>query len=433
MKAQKVLMSALSVLVSTLLISCASTPEMSAEEERNSNGGSEVASSNEGTTETAVTESAATEAPADVASKESNESNEVAFKEAPKTSMFDPGIPSDSATEPTLVKPESKESLPLSGEMASKEIISSKEAGNKEAVTVDSSLDTSSLSTPPASNEPTLAMPSFGSDEPTLVTPKRKATKKMRAKKTTQNSDTVVTPVVAEKAPAVEAKKEVVPSRVDAHAATQNVVEKAGVKMNRYYFLRPGDHTEKVSELLYGNRNMADKLLAWNGGIESWVPGNMVWYNSPVLQNDSTLRSFYEESNVNLKEHKVAKGENLKVLAARFYGDIRCWSELAHLNHLGKDSSNVGEGQVLKFAPEKLATTVQAEVKPATATEEDPFLAADNKQREINQIKKDKKSLASADLGSFLKNNLFLIITVTVALGLIVFMMRRKEKDPMEF
>jgi len=427
---------------------------MSAEEERAANGG-EVASTDSAssTTETAVTESAPAESTTsdDAVASTTNESSEpsdvaaapskevASNDEASKTEMYDPGIPSDSATstEPTLVKPEgnaSSDSLPLSGEMASKEVAPSKDA----AVSVDSSLDTSGLNTPPSSmsNEPTLAMPSFGgSSEPTLVTPKKAAKKKSRAKKTTQVSENEVvnTPApVVEKAPASVAAKAVAVSQTT-QAINPNVTEKNGVKMNRYYFLRPGDHTEKVSELLYGNRAMGDKLLAWNGGIENWVPGNMVWYNSPMLQNDSTLKSFYEESHVNMKEHKVAKGENLKVLAARFYGDIRCWSELAHINHLGKDSSNVGEGQVLKFAPEKLATTVQAEVKPAVTEEEDPFLVADNKQRDINQIKKDKKSLASAEVGSFIMNNLFLIVTVTIALGLIVFMMKRKEKDPMEF
>ncbi len=430
-------MSALSVLVSTLLISCATAPEMSAEEEQMSGGATAATETSSGAPEelalmepAASTESAATEEDAaeetDSSSEEaqaSNESNE--SEEAPEVAAaptaskeiasFDPGIPSDASTETPAEEPPS--ALPLSGEMASKEV-----------ATVDSRLI-----------EPTLVMPSM--NEPSLVVPSKNKMKKSRvAKKTTQVSENEVvnTPApVVEVAPEVKAPA----SQVEASATTQTAAaDKGGVKMNRYYFLRPGDHTEKVSELLYGNRNMADKLLTWNNGIENWVPGNMIWYNSPVLSNDSTARSFYEETNTALKEHKVVKGENLKVLAARFYGDIRCYTELAHINHLGKDASNVGAGTVLKFAPEKFATAVQANAgevaKPADVVEEeDPFAVADsnNKQRETAEVKKDKKSLASADLGSFIKNNLFLIITVTIALGLIVFMMKRKEKDPMEF
>jgi len=417
MKANRSLLFAVSLVFSSLLISCASTPEMSAEEERMATGG-ELASASSTTKEETAVSDAPSDAPPDM--KVYNE--EGSDESAGTSASYDPGIPS-SESEAT-----SKESLPLSGELATNE--ESKEAP------VSGSVSASGLGTPPSSTEPTLVMPSLS--EPTLVAPSKKGSKKKsRAKKATQVSDNAVTTPTEETAPVAQevdtqAAKNAVANQV---VINDKVVEKDGVKLNRYYFLRPGDHTEKVSELLYGNRNMSDKLLKWNGGIEQWVPGNMIWYNSPVDKNDTKLHSFYEESHVALKEYKVQKGDSLKVLAARFYGDIRCWAELAHINSLGKDASNVSEGSTLKFAPEKLGTTtVQAEAvkAPADAEDVDPFLAADKAHEAAPQVKKEKK-LASAEVGSFLMNNMFLILTVTIALGLIVFMMKRKDKDPMEF
>lgn len=423
--------------MSSLVISCASTQEMSAEEERMS-----------GMNETPV---AAASTTTEVAAPLENPPQET--KEAAPSLMSDPGIseaaptPTNTletisekpATEPTLVRPEEKaaaseatasetESLPLSGAMT--QVEEKVNAPQPELVNpTASSLDTSSLSATPESTEgPTLVVPTLDTPK---VAKRTKRTKKMGSSIPEVTKAPVKTPAVAAQEVDTQPAKNVVANQVA-------VTEVDGVKLNRFYFLRPGDHTEKVSELLYGNRSMADKLVKWNGGVQNWVPGNRIVYPSPVNKNDTQFTSFYEEGRVAFKEYRVQKGENLKTLAARFYGDVRCWSELAHVNSLPLASATVSEGVVLKFAPEKLvATTVQAKAEvPSNEVkddEEDAFAAADKAAEKAQPNLKKEKTLASANIGAFIMNNLFLIVTVTLVLGLIVFMVKSRDKDPMEF
>ncbi len=438
MKVKNLFFNVAAVLLSSLLISCASAPEMSAEEERFSAGG-EVASATS-SVPASKEEAVAKETAAPSTMNEATETK--------STVPVDPGISetasspshsleslSETKPEPTLVTTASEskaseilaeakasvEALPLSGEMNPNPKAEEKISTPSSVATIDSSLMA------PSMNEPILAMP-------TLDTPKK-------SKKNKQKGTTVHT---SETKPQAKAPLVAVAQAVDTHVAKAvvtnqvSVVEKEGAKLNRFYFLRPGDHTEKVSELLYGNRAMADKLVKWNGGVQNWLPGNRIVYNSPVVKNDTTFLSFYEEGQVTLKEHRVQKGDSLKTLAAKFYGDVRCWSELAYINQMTTATPAVSEGVVLKFAPERLvATTVQAKANTpavdAVDVDEDPFVAAD-KERTLAQVKqKSEKSLASANLGAFIVNNLFLVVTVTLVLGLVVFMVKRRDKDPMEF
>ena len=80
-----------------------------------------------------------------------------------------------------------------------------------------------------------------------------------------------------------------------------------GTNLNRFYFVRKGDNSKKVSELIYGSNDKAKLLTKWNGA--HWTPGSLMFYSSPVDPNDKTMHSFYQEKNVTAEEYTIQKGD----------------------------------------------------------------------------------------------------------------------------
>lgn len=144
---------------------------------------------------------------------------------------------------------------------------------------------------------------------------------------------------------------------------------KKGTRLNRFYFVRKGDSSTKLSRLIYGDTSYRKKLIAWNGA--RWLPGSMIFYSSPQNTDDNKMVSFYQENQISPEEYRVKKGDSLSAIALRKLGHTRSWKEVAVVN--GIESPNALEaGQVLALYPRNLS----AKESPMVAQAEKPTVPA---------------------------------------------------------
>lgn len=127
---------------------------------------------------------------------------------------------------------------------------------------------------------------------------------------------------------------------------------KKGARLNRFYFVRKGDSSKKLSQLFFGDASHDKKLRLWNGA--RWLPGSMVFYASPQDPHDTRMVSYYQENQVAPEEYKVRRGDSLSSIARKKLGHVRSWKEIAVVN--GIESPNALEaGQLLALYPRDLS------------------------------------------------------------------------------
>jgi len=152
------------------------------------------------------------------------------------------------------------------------------------------------------------------------------------------------------------------------------VVTRKGQTLNRFYFLRSGDTPISTSQLIYGNGDRGNDLLAWNG--DDWKPGKLVYFTSPENPSDTEMKSFYMERGVATEEYTVQNGDWLSKIANTAYGNSNSWKEIAVLN--GMDTPDAIEpGTKISLYPAKMpersaktetvAKAVPPEAVPAVA------------------------------------------------------------------
>jgi len=138
--------------------------------------------------------------------------------------------------------------------------------------------------------------------------------------------------VQQEKVQAAEEPVKAEPVLTEKAAVATAPIPSEGASLNRFYFLRKGDTPKKVSEMIYGNSRFAKNILSWN--TVKWLPGEVIYYQSPKNKKDSKLGSFYQEKKLSPSEYRVAKGDSLSLIAKRFLGHYRSWKEIATVNGL---------------------------------------------------------------------------------------------------
>lgn len=244
--------------------------------------------------------------------------------------------------------------------------------------------------------------------ETKLLAAARKAKPSQRAKKSA--------PKIVEFAP----KPEAVPAPIITPVVPSpgfvptGVVQKSGANLNRYYFVRAGDGPETLSQLLYGDKEHAKKLVEWNGAPLTWEPGKVLYYQSALDPLDPSVVSYYSEANTRVDEIALGDGEDLKVLAARLYGSPDSWREIATLN---ATSSATGLSKGARVKVYALPATEREIAQAPVAAEKDP-------------------KLASAQVASFIQHNPLIVACSLVAfvlLGAYLFMQRRRYRSRFDF
>lgn len=156
-------------------------------------------------------------------------------------------------------------------------------------------------------------------------------------------------------------------------------IQKGTYLLNGYVFVRTERNWKDLSKLLYGREDRAALLAEWNGNAEI-APGSVVYYNSPFRPDDSaTLKSFDSDFGMTLSGVSVAAGDTLSSIAAKVYGNVEGWHELATLNaDLLRHPDSIEVGQTLRLSPKlrDTASILQAYVQKvqteATAALSDP-------------------------------------------------------------
>jgi nucleoid-associated protein YgaU len=214
------------------------------------------------------------------------------------------------------------------------------------------------------STEPTLTAPS---EAPAVVAPKKKRSSKVRR------------------------------AKLQLELPTQPV-EKKGELLNRFYVVRNGDTPERVSELMYGNKDRAEDLKSWNG--DAWKTGSIVFYLSPLQPADGEMRSFYTERGMVPTEYEVKQGDTLATIAAATYGAKDSWMEIGLLNGI-HSPEGVEPGRRLALFPADLSGySLKAETPKSATSSPQLDKQIDTLETQISKLEADiKKDMpaASAD------------------------------------
>ncbi len=266
-------------------------------------------------------------------------------------------------------------------------------------------------------------------------------------------------------------------------------VERKDELLNRFYIARPSDSAEKLSELMYGNKEKASELKAWNPG--SWKTGSLIYYLSPLQPADGEMRSFYTERGMVPTEYEVKRGDTLATIALATYGSKDSWKEIGLLNNIQSPDS-VEPGRRIALFPSnlsgyslKLETTksavntapldkqidslesqiskLEADIKkeapasPVVAADNDKGafeagvvgskpLIGDGEHKDLAAIGRERQKgrvtnggadedgeadLASSEVASFFKSNLTMILGLVLAfaaLGIFMFVRRSRNE-----
>ncbi len=286
------------------------------------------------------------------------------------------------------------------------------------------------------------AAPQDAAAEPNFEELTGKSTEQAPAETAPNSAD----PLLAEKAaePAVESVAANTPdfspsvAKSYSGAVAPNIPERAvvrkGKSLNRYYFVRSGDNTSKVSELIYGDTTHAADLKKWNKG--RWSPGKVVYYASPSQPDDAQMVSFYDERNLTPDQHTVARGESMSAIAKNLLGSTSSWKELAVVNGLSSPDT-LQKGQTIKVfssltssnavaetpVTEPVVASAPSETKPSVAPEVPPIPAdmgalapgtQDPVAEDLNKTKRKPKK-DGLNLAKVLSQNSF---TIAMGLGL---------------
>ncbi len=121
-----------------------------------------------------------------------------------------------------------------------------------------------------------------------------------------------------------------------------NAVTRAGTPLNRFYFVRPGDTKESVSQLIYGDTSRAADLGKWNKG--GFNAGKLVFYQSPQQPDDQEMKPLYQEKGITPVDYEVQKGDTLGSIAKSRLGSGANWKEIAVVNGLDRpEALEVGQ------------------------------------------------------------------------------------------
>lgn len=150
-------------------------------------------------------------------------------------------------------------------------------------------------------------------------------------------------------------------------------VTRKGKSLNRYYFLRQGDTSKSVSELIYGDASHSADLKKWNKG--RWTPGKVIYYSSPTQPDDAQMVSLYDERSLQADQYTVGKGESMSGIAKKTLGNLSSWKELAVVNGLSSPDT-LRRGQTIKYYSNlgsaqpstPVATTTPEQVQPPAQT-----------------------------------------------------------------
>jgi hypothetical protein len=219
------------------------------------------------------------------------------------------------------------------------------------------------------------------------------------------------------------------PRHLASKPAEKQTITRAGVALNRYYFVRMGDTPESLSVLFYGTAERAADLVEWNGSTGIWQAGQVLYYRSSKQPEDARLLSYYSESSTTLETLVIGPNQDLKSIARTRYGAEGTWRELANVNGLTK--FEVAPGSTIRALPIKLGTTPEV---PVVASLPEKVSVAPETAVAVEAPK--EKRLAYSQIGSFVQHNPLLVacsLVVFLLLSVYFLMQRRRYRSRFDF
>lgn len=146
-------------------------------------------------------------------------------------------------------------------------------------------------------------------------------------------------------APASESGAQSSPSEMSSAPVGPTALPEAGSKM-AYYVVR-GDTLAEIAQKIYGSRNKWKSLRSENGLTDAnkIYPGDVIYFT--LNESSKAFAEKYELSNRQV--YKVAKGDTLSQLAAKFYGTQGAWRTLWKENPQISNPDRILVGMVISF------------------------------------------------------------------------------------
>ena len=252
------------------------------------------------------------------------------------------------------------------------------------------------------------------------------------SQETLATTESIPTAAPLEEPAALSPQKHQREARVSSHSRVPKIpskaVKRAGVSLNRFYFLRKGDTPKSVSTLLYGESNKALSLSKWNG--KGWEAGKIVFYSSPIDARDKKMRSFYQEKNVQPDEYTIQRSDWLSKISKKNLGSAKSWKEIAVVNGLASPDS-IEIGQKIAIYPKDLSS-YSGQQQPPQAQPTDPNLEQENPvipEQPVAQSPQKILKQQPVDVSKLVEQNLpaVAILGLVVVLSGLYLIVRKKK------
>lgn len=227
------------------------------------------------------------------------------------------------------------------------------DSGTEETLPAPVEQQTADTQPPPAIEEPSVAPPV--EESPSV------------ADTHDQSSDSLTETASLEPPPATEAPKFVPVKKI-----ADSAFERDGVNLNRVYIGRPGDTFASVSEKIFGTRDRANDLKAWNPALKGRIKtGDKVYYQSQSNPNDPTMLTFYEENGIQPNIYVSKEGDNIRTLSRDLLGDDDSWKEVWATNPNIESKGDIPSGIEIRYwSDEAIAQGPATPSQPAPPDEQ---------------------------------------------------------------
>ena len=178
------------------------------------------------------------------------------------------------------------------------------------------------------------------------------------------------------------------PKLVPVKKMKSSVYQVSGVNINRLYVVRPGDNMQSIATKIYGSDRSED-LFSYNPHFKGKIlnVGDKVYYQSPHNKNDSVMKTYYEDNNLQPQYYITQEGDNLRKFSKKFLGHGRSWMEIYATNDNIESKGRLPAGLQIRYWPDSNIKVAEnpnpSEFKPEPmpAENQDQNIAMDQSQQ----------------------------------------------------
>ena len=133
-----------------------------------------------------------------------------------------------------------------------------------------------------------------------------------------------------------------------------SVYQRSGVNINRLYVVRSGDNMESIARKIYGDNRRSEDIYSYNPHFRGKVlnVGDKIYYQSPHNPNDSAMKTYYEDNNLQPQYYVTQESDNLRRFSRKLLGHKRSWMEIYATNENIESKGRLPAGLRIRYWPD---------------------------------------------------------------------------------